>query len=111
MFLDSKIGFLLLLTHFFAALLVGIIFRFYPFSFNTFKKSHLQNNALFSKRNKSSFKEMEDKITPSSPLSEHKKRIRLSELGSIMGEGIRNSISTLLLICGFLVLRIRYYFR
>lgn len=103
MFLDSKIGFLLLLTHFLSALLVGIVFRFYPFSFKTFKETQRQKNKLFSKKNKGSFKEMEEKNIYPSSHSENKKRIRISELGSIMGEGIRNSISTLLLICGFLV--------
>lgn len=99
MFLDSKIGFLLLITHFLAALLVGIIFRFYPFTFITSKKSHSQKNDLFSKKNKSSF----DAKSLSSPLLNEKKRIAISELGSVMGIGIKNSISTLLLICGFLV--------
>ena len=99
MFLDSKIGFLLLITHFLAALLVGIIFRFYPFSFMAFKKYKTQKNELFSKKNKSSSMVK----SSSSPLPNNKKRITLSQLGSIMGDGIRNSISTLLLICGFLV--------
>ena len=99
MFLDSKIGFLLLITHFLAALLVGIIFRFYPLNFITSKNSHSQKNDLFSKKNKSSF----DTKSISSPLINEKKRITISELGSVMGTGIKNSISTLLLICGFLV--------
>lgn len=89
MFFDSKVGFLLLLTHFVAALLVGIIFRFYPFI------GHSKKTPTFASHPTSE--------TSSSFQSEPKKRIRLSELGSIMGNGIRNSVSTLLLICGFLV--------
>ena len=147
MFLDSKIGFLLLLTHFLAALLVGVIFRFYPFYFKPFKKHQSQNNTLFSKKNKSSViiksspspllyeqkstnkkliennksinldicsKNKNNKLqeslnnknfnSKSSQLPNDKKRLRLSDLGGVMGEGIKNSVSTLLLICGFLVI-------
>ena len=92
MFLDSKIGFLLLLTHFLSALMVGILFRFYPFSLS-FKKTSSKKDDFFTKKNKSSFFEN----------GNTKKGFKLSELGGIMGDGIRNSISTLLLICGFLV--------
>jgi len=103
MFSDSKIGFLLLLTHFLAAFFVGVVFRFYPFYFRTLKKYQKQKNEFFSQKNESSSDENKEKSLLSTPLPEDKKSIRISELGSIMGEGIRNSVSTLLLICGFLV--------
>ncbi len=82
MFAEPKIGFLLLLTHFIAALLVGIVFRFYRSSI----KSSSRNT----------------EHTPITSEVQNKNAIRLSQLGSIMGEAIKNSISTLLLICGFI---------
>ena len=90
MFKNSKIGLLLLITHFIAALLVGIVFRFYKkyASTNSFTRNEIskinQENASKSKKNNRS------------------NTLNLSHLGSIMGESIRNSISTLLLICGFI---------
>ena len=80
MFADSKIGFLLLITHFIAALLVGICFRFYK----KCPDSNVDNEEKSSK-NKGS------------------ETIKLSTLGSFMGEAIKNSIATLLIICGFIV--------
>jgi len=80
MFADSKIGFLLLITHFIAALLVGICFRFY-------KKRSASN--VNSEENPTKNKGSET--------------VKLSTLGSFMGEAIKNSIATLLLICGFIV--------
>jgi len=83
MFGDGKLGTLFLITHIISALLVGIIFRFYKFNHNTqiYKKElHSSSN-----QNTSSIK------TKTPPL------------GNLIGEAIKNSISTLLLICGFIV--------
>ncbi len=88
MLADSKIGFLLLLTHFIAALLVGIVFRFY--------KSRLKSNNSNLKANI-----LESKIITTQK-NEGSNNIKLSQLGGIMGEAIKNSISTLLLVCGFI---------
>lgn len=80
MFADSKVGFLLLITHFVSAILVGVVFRFYKL-----KNTSLQDKtSLEYKKNKSS------------------NSIKLAQLGGIMGDAIRNSIATLLLICGFI---------
>ena len=78
MFNDSKIGFLLLLTHFLSAITVGIIFRNYKKATTT-KDIISQNN--IKSNNKITFK----------------------NLGNIMGESIKNSINTLLLIGGYIV--------
>lgn len=80
MFSDNKIGFLLLVTHFIAALLVGFCFRFY-------KKDSSTNIIIQEKPKKNNRSET----------------IKLSTLGLFMGEAIKSSIATLLLICGFIV--------
>ena len=80
MFADNKIGFLLLITHFIAALLVGICFRFY-------------------KKNSASCIENEENLAKNKSSG----TIKLSTLGTFMGEAIKSSIATLLLICGFIV--------
>ncbi len=77
MFDDKKVGLLLLLTHFIASLSVGIIFRFY-------KKASTSNII--------------------SQVSIKSNNIRLSNLGEYMSNAINKSISTLLLIGGYIVL-------
>ena len=89
MLADGRIGFLLLLTHFIATLLVGLVFRFYKFSFKSkntnLKGSISESKVVTTQKNKGS------------------NNIKLYQLGSIMGEAIKNSISTLLLVCGFII--------
>ncbi len=80
MFCDAKIGLLLLITHFLAALLVGIVFRNYHKNDNT---EHI--------------------IPQTSKTANQKDTFHISELGIMMGEAIKNSVSTLLLICGYIV--------
>lgn len=80
MFSDNKIGFLLLITHFISALLVGIFFRFY--------KKYPASNV-----------NQEEKIKK----NDCSESIKISTLGLYMGEAIKSSIATLLLICGFIV--------
>lgn len=95
MFADNKIGFLLLVTHFIAALLVGIVFRFYKN--NPFKKaicSEVSNNTNSVQYNFNEKSSMKNKGSET---------IKLSNLGFFMGNAIKNSISTLLLVCGFIV--------
>lgn len=79
MFGSSSIGFLLLLTHFLGALTVGIIFRFW-------------------KKNSYSFTSNSNKSSASN------KNINLYNLGEILSNIIINSISTILVIGGFIVL-------
>ena len=80
MFNDSKIGLMLLITHFLGAILVGLVFRNYHKSAPTsnilpYNNSVYNNNASFTIRN----------------------------LGEKMGIAIKKSIDTLLLICGYIV--------
>ena len=79
MFGNSTIGFLLLLTHLLSSLTVGFLFRFWKYK--TKEKTNLQ-------------KYESNKIN----------EITLSNLGGIIGNSITNSINTILLIGGFVVL-------
>lgn len=79
MFRNSIIGFLLLLSHLLASITVGFIFRFWKYD----KKSEIQNKSFHFNCN--------DNIT-------------LSNLGGIIGNSITNSINTILMIGGFVVL-------
>lgn len=101
MFADSKIGFLLLITHFISAIIVGILFRFYGLkhSFNNVMSSHNESfqEKLLQK------KLLQEKDEPTAEKNKSSDAIKLSQLGGFMGDAIRNSISTLLLICGFIV--------
>ena len=80
MFYSKEIGLALLLCHFLASLTVGILFRNYK-----------KDKDDFYKRVKSALK----KDSPT---------VSLSNLGEILGESIRNSISLILTIGGFIVL-------
>ncbi len=77
MFSDNKIGILLFITHFISSILVGILFRFYHF--NDIIISHNPYKA----NRKASFK--------------------ISLIGELMSSAIKNSISTLLIICGYMI--------
>lgn len=79
MFGNSTIGFLLLFTHLLASLTVGFLFRFWKYKAK--EKTNLQ-------------KYESNKIN----------EITLSNLGGIIGNSITNSINTILLIGGFVVL-------
>lgn len=82
MYKNSTIGLLLLFTHVLASITVGIIFRFWKKS----KNSNGYKN--FSKSNK--------KVLNST--------VSLSNLGEILSKSITSSISTILLIGGFIVI-------
>ena len=75
---NSTIGFLLLFTHLLASISVGFLFRFW-------------------KRN-----DTEKFISDSSNVKN--KNIKLSSLGEVIGNSIKNSINTILMIGGFVVL-------
>lgn len=75
---NVQFGKILLLSHILSALLVGIIFRFWK-----------RNQVDLTFRNYN---------------SESKALIRVSNLGEILGDAIKKSISTILLIGGFVVL-------
>lgn len=80
MFLDSKIGLLLFITHFIASITVGIIFRNY-------KKTNTTS----------------DIIPQVSIKSNNYVALNLQNLGKYMEISIQNSISTLLMILGYMV--------
>lgn len=78
LFGDAKIGYILLISHILACLMVGFIFRNW--------KKDVVRSKLFSKK------------------EEKQKQIRLRDLGGILGEAIKKSIVTILNIGGFIVI-------
>ena len=85
MFGSTLVGFLLFVTHILASLTVGIIFRFWKSDYS----SNLNSNHLHSNSYKSSYSS---------------KNVSLLNLGEIIGNSITNSISTILMIGGFVIL-------
>ena len=81
MFKNTSIGILLFITHILACITVGIIFRFWKFNKNSYVPS-----------NKTYFNNSKNKI------------VSLSTLGEVLSESITNSISTIFLIGGFIVI-------
>ena len=81
MFGNSTIGLLLLVTHILACITVGIIFRFWKFNKSTFN---------IDKNSKSNFNK--------------NKNVTFSNLGEALGNSIMSSISTVLMIGGFVVI-------
>ena len=79
MFGDAKIGLMLLITHFLSAITVGLLFKNY-------KKE-----------------ESSPTIIAQKPIFANKKPFNIRDLGTLMGEAIKSSINTLLLICGYIV--------
>lgn len=80
LFKDTKTGILLLITHILACISVGILFRWW-------KNAQNKRSSLFNKTSHN---------LPS--------RISLSNLGEVLANSIMNSISTIFLIGGFVVL-------
>lgn len=78
LFGDVQLGKILLITHILSSILVGLVFRFW-------KKN--QVDLTFRNYN-----------------SDSKELVRVSNLGEILGEAIKKSISTILVIGGFVVL-------
>lgn len=81
MFKNTTIGILLFITHLLASITVGIIFRFWKFKKTSYSptKNINSNNSL-------------------------NKTVSFSNLGEILAESISNSISTIFLIGGFVVI-------
>lgn len=79
LFQNKKIGIILLISHILSSLLVGYLFRYW-------KKDKLEVTFTENKFNSQT------------------KPIKLSNLGEILGNSIKNSISTILLIGGFVVI-------
>lgn len=106
MFRNNKIGIILLITHFIAALIVGFLFRFYKYK----EKQDKCINASFLDKSSKSINNFKTESKIKNDIKDIKNTIKnncsnaikFSQLGSIMGESIKSSISTLLLICGFI---------
>ncbi len=81
MFGNSTIGLLLLITHILACITVGVIFRFWKF--NSSSLDYVGNK-------NSNYKNY--------------KNVTFSNLGEVLGKSITNSISTILMIGGFVVI-------
>jgi sporulation integral membrane protein YlbJ len=81
MFGSTTIGILLLITHILACITVGILFRFWRASDDTDTLSLAKNKATSSSR-----------------------FVHLSNLGGVLAESITSSISTILMIGGFVVI-------
>lgn len=81
MFGNSTIGLLLLFTHILACITVGIIFRFWKFG----KKSS-------------------DYVSTKTSASSKYRNVSFSNLGEVLGKSITNSISTIFMIGGFVVI-------
>ncbi len=81
MFKNTTIGILLFITHLLACITVGFIFRYWKKDKNTFTA-----------------------ISTSKHANQSKKTASFSNLGEILAESISSSISTLLLIGGFVVI-------
>ena len=81
MFKNTTIGILLLITHLLACITVGFIFRYWKKDKNTFHTT-----------------------SSSASFNQSKKTASFSNLGEILAESITSSISTILLIGGFVVI-------
>lgn len=81
MFGSSTIGLLLFITHILACITVGILFRFWKYNKKDFNYNYNKNYKM-NKNNNLSF----------------------SSLGEVIGNSITNSISTIMMIGGFVVL-------
>lgn len=79
LFGSAEIGFLLFITHVLSCITVGIVLRFFSKNYKNEKKSNIHNSV-------------------------ENKNVSLSSLGEILGKSITNSISTILLIGGFVVI-------
>lgn len=93
MFKSETVGLILLLTHFLASITVGILFRSY-------KGAKLKSSGDIIPQESKKIKES-PKIKAKS--ENNIEQLNLNNLGKYMGEAIQNSISTLLLVGGYIV--------
>jgi len=100
MFGDSTIGLLLFITHLLASFSVGLIFRFWKCTEKDNYNKIKSKNAF---QNSSNSDNVNYKTNNSSNTST-KKMVSFYNLGEVMAESITNSISTILMIGGFIVL-------
>jgi len=87
MFKSSKIGILIVLSHYISAVIVGIIFSFYKKSSDNYKRNKPKENLLkraFSQLSKNSNQNL--------------------SMGIILGNAVKNSFNTILMVGGFIIL-------
>ena len=84
---NPKLGLWLLTAHILACITVGLLFRFYKIN-ETKKGKKLNQNLIY---------RMLEELN-NSP------KIHFNDIGLLLGNAIKNSINTLLMICGFIVL-------
>ena len=94
MFGNSTIGLLLFITHLLASFTVGFLFRFWKNK----KDTHITRN------NRQKLKTQGTSNSYSNSTSKSTKLVSFYNLGEVMAESITNSISTILMIGGFIVL-------
>ena len=93
MFKNSTIGILLFITHILACISVGIIFRFW-------KRSKIHYKNFNNDSTRTSYKNLNNLSTTTNS----RKDVSFSNLGEVLAESITSSISTILLIGGFVVI-------
>ena len=99
MFGNALIGVLLFITHILASITVGIIFRFWKLNRSS---SSSNSKTINFKTYNSSYSPATKSIN--SHNSSNSNNVSLLNLGEIIGNSITNSISTILMIGGFVVL-------
>lgn len=100
LFGDSRIGLLLFVTHVLACISVGISLNL--FSLHQRKKKKLSSN--YSKYTSSFVQTKNSTFSHAKVSLSSEETVSFSSLGEILGKSIMNSISTILLIGGFVVL-------
>lgn len=89
MFSSAEIGYFILFIHFFSAIITGFIFKFYKYTHNTSNKNTINNFSIF----KVAYKNM-----MTSRLNNKR------SFGQILGDSIKNSMESILIIGGFIIL-------
>ena len=101
MFGNSTIGLLLFITHLLASFTVGFIFRFWKYNRKSKKIKHQETQ--FNSSTATHLK-THNENTRSNNNTPNSKMVSFYNLGEVMAESITNSISTILMIGGFVVL-------
>lgn len=110
LFGNTQVGILLFITHILACISVGIVLRFFSTSdsksYNQSFKCEKTFNLLTKNRdrNKISTTSSVSSKSTSAYQMQKKKNVTFSSLGELLGKSIMNSISTILMIGGFVVI-------
>ena len=96
MFGNTSIGLLLFITHIISCLLVGFLFRFWKYDFT-------ESSSRFCKLFKKT-KNLNRNIDDNFQGIKNNNSVKFSNLGGIIAESITNSISTIMMIGGFIII-------